>query len=49
MQVNTYERINWAENFTVDDIESNVRSPLFVNLKIILILSLYPEKYFKYN
>ena len=42
---NTYR----AENFRMVDIEINAESPLFINLKINLIFSLYPEKCIKFN
>ena len=37
------------ENFKIVDIEINAWSPLFANLKIVLILSLYPVKFLKFN
>ena len=41
--------LSWSENFRMVDIEINDWSPLFLNLKTIVILCLCPEKCIKFN
>ena len=41
--------LNRADNFRFGNIEINVLSPLFINFKINLIFSLYPEKCEQFN
>ena len=40
---NIFQKLYRAENFRIVDIETNAWSPLFVNLKIISIFSLFYE------
>ena len=42
-----FYKITRAEHFSIVDIEIIAWSPLFINLKIILIFSLYPGKLLK--
>ena len=39
-----WQKQTWAESFWIVDIEINAQSPIFINLKINLIFSLYPGK-----